>query len=222
MEMTPFQLAIYTATAAAAPGVKVIWSKQTRERPARPFIELETIDDISLNDQPEESQEDNPDSTSYADELLLHYKEHVETTVQFRVFTSAVTGNGKALAVAKRVRGFFGRAQTQQDLDPITVITRERVQDASFVLDTEYEGRAVMNMRFRSTDIDTDTAGTITSLEVQTILDEAAASLAGVPFSFASMPDFATLIETIVIPPDISPDSIQSTLVIGVPEVTSP
>jgi hypothetical protein len=168
--MAGFEDAIQARVKAALTfdGGHVIWANQTRDRPSRPFVELALLTDDDLSEQGEYSQEDNPDSTGNdGEEILLNVKHQVELTVQFRVFSSAVTGANRAFNLAKRVRDFFDRESTIEALGAIAVISRDNVQDASIVLETEHEGRAVFNIRFRVADIDTETATYIETVKVK-------------------------------------------------------
>lgn len=159
MDLASFQTAIQARTKAALSfdGGHCVWANQTRERPTRPFVELDILSSDDLSEQGEFSQADNPSPTDGA-EILLSVKHQLELTIQFRVFSSAVTGSSKAFNLAQTLRNFFDRESTIDALGAIAVVSRDAVQDISLVLETEHEGRAVFNIRFRVADVDTESA----------------------------------------------------------------
>jgi hypothetical protein len=172
MNLTDFQTAIQAQVKLATgfDNGHVIWAKQSRKRPSRPFIELDDLDDETTNFT-EDSVADAAVPTPGA-EIELTSKEHVEINVQVRVFSSDVTGSNNAFNVAKKIRAFFARESTTAALVDIALVSRDTVREASLVLETEYEGRAVLTLKFRVADLETETTTFIETATVETTIDQ--------------------------------------------------
>jgi hypothetical protein len=173
MNLASFQTAIQgvVKTATGYDGGHVIWANQTRDRPTRPFVELDII-----SSQATEYTEDSVSDTEgdpediEGEEVTLTTREHVDITVQIRVFSNAVVGSTKAFNVAQQIRTVFARESTQSVLDPIALIDRGGVRDFTTMLETEHEGRAVLDIRFRVAEVDTETTTFIETATVQTTI----------------------------------------------------
>lgn len=168
MTFEDFENAIQAQVVAATgfSGSKVVWANQTRDRPARPFVELSQLNEETTNFT-EQYQADTVGSPS-GEELTLYSKEHVEPTIQVRVFSNDVTGNDNAKNVAKKIRAYFGRDSTQVALGEIAVVNRGTVRDMSLVLETEHEGRAILDLKFRLSQIEEETTTYIQTVTVET------------------------------------------------------
>lgn len=168
MNLTTFQTAIQALvkTATGLDNNHVIWAKQTRKRPNRPFVELDDLDDTTT-EMTEDTVDDNP-SPAPGSEILLTSKEHNEINVQVRVFSSDVTGSNNAFNLAKTIRRFFGRESTTAGLGDIALVSRDVVRDATVVLETEYEGRAILTLHFRVADSDVESTTYIETATVKT------------------------------------------------------
>jgi hypothetical protein len=170
MNLTTFQTAIQ-ALVKSATGFDdghAIWANQTRKRPDRPFVELAHPEGASPFFS-EDSVDDTPSPTP-GNEITLTAKEHVEITVQVRVFSSAVVGSTNAFNLANAIRSFFSRESTTDALGEIALVARETVRDVSLVLETEHEGRAVFALTFRVANLDTETTTYIEHATVETTI----------------------------------------------------
>lgn len=150
-------------------GGHVIWADQTRTRPSRPFVELDYVSETTTNFL-EHTQEDTPGAPE-SEELTLNAREHLEPTVQMRVYSSAVVGNNSARNIARKIRAYFGRESVQSTLGDIALVNRNVVRDVSLVLETEHEGRAVIDMTFRVERIESETTTYIETAVVETTVE---------------------------------------------------
>lgn len=98
------------------------------------------------------------------DPILLKTTDRPEITVRVVAFTDSpkVGFISPAFSLLKQVRRKMGSESTADALDPITVLDRGNVTNATVVLETGYEGRAVLDLKFGS--IETETEG-INSIE---------------------------------------------------------
>lgn len=175
MTIQEFATAIQTVVASASglSGAKVIWEAPNVERPARPFIALSILDDANDELLPEESWIDNPTPTPPVapypsqDPLLLQTTDRPEITVRMTAFTDAPkTGAiSPAFALMKQVRRKMGMEATSQTLDPITVLSRGNVTNATVMLETGYEGRAVLDLKFGSIETESEGINTIETVK---------------------------------------------------------
>ena len=147
-------------------GSKVIWANQTRDRPTRPFVELAFLKEETTNFT-EQYQADTVGSPE-GEELTLYSKEHVEPTIQVRVFSNDVVGNNTARNIAKKIRAYLGRDSVQYALGAVAVVNRGTVRDISLVLETEHEGRAILDLKFRLSQIEEETVTYIQTVTVET------------------------------------------------------
>ncbi len=174
MKMDEFENAIAAAVIreSGLPTGKVIWAKQTRARPARPFIALTLMDDQGNNQHSEQSIAVNPDwdpdtDTENLDALLLSNVDHPDLTVQLIAYSTEATGSSRAFNILERVRVKLGSDRATTDLGTVAVVSRGTVRDVSDVLENEYEGRAVLAITFRVADVNVENAGIIETVEVE-------------------------------------------------------
>lgn len=137
--------------ATAFPGSKVIWANQTRTRPARPFVELYVTEDRT-HEHSEHAVRDNPAPLA-GQEIFIDLTDHRDLTVQMRAFSSEVTGSLKAMNVANQIRRYFHTEACQAGLGDIAVVDRGPIRDATLVLESEHEGRAILDIVFRLGDL---------------------------------------------------------------------
>lgn len=101
------------------------------------------------------------------DPLLLSTTDRPEIVVRVTAFTDAPkTGAiSPAFALLKKVRGKMGSELTADALDPITVLDRGNVTNVTIVLETGYEGRAVLDLKFGSIETETEGINTIETVK---------------------------------------------------------
>jgi len=168
MDLTAFQNAIQGLVKAAS-GTTTIWAKQTRKRPNRPFVELDDIDSDDASMLTDDSVTDTVSPTP-GHEITLTARGDTEITVQVRVFSSDITGSNNAFNLAQKIRSYFGRESATAALGDIALVERQTVRDATLVLETEHEGRAVFNLKFRVVDLETETTTYIEHAVVETTI----------------------------------------------------
>lgn len=177
MTIQEFAAAIQTAVVSASglSGSKVIWETPNVERPTRPFIELSILEDGNEELLPEESMIDNPSPTPPVapfpsqDLLLLQTTDRPEITVRMVAFADSpkIGAISPAFALLKQVRRKMGTEAVSETLDPITVLTRGNVTNATVVLETGYEGRAVLDLKFGSIETESEGINTIETVKTQ-------------------------------------------------------
>lgn len=177
MNLGTFEIALVTevkrATGLAAG--KVVWANQTRDRPIRPFVELAVLNSAAASSHAE-SGISNTSGAPAGEEITLTTTDHVDLTVQLRAFSSEVTGSDKAFNLLDKVRQHFGKesciAVLEGQAEAIAVVDRGTVNDATTVLETEYEGRAVLTLRLRVADVATEKSTYIDEVVTETTVNQ--------------------------------------------------
>lgn len=193
MTIDEFAAAIQTqiATGAGLDGSKVIWANPNVPRPARPFIELYILEDGGEQSLPEEDVIDNPDAdlnTGFLpmmlpqtldtelsqNPILLQTTDRPEITVRCTAFAAAPTTGAvsPAFTLLKSVRRNLGGELAADALDPITVLDRGNVQNTTVMLETGYEGRAVLDLIFGSIETESDGVNTIEEVVVEVTIKD--------------------------------------------------
>lgn len=177
MNLGAFEIALVNQVklASGLAAGKVIWANQTRDRPVRPFIELTVLSSEVASTHSESGVSNNPTPTA-GNEIILTTTDHVDIRVQMRAFSAEVTGSNKAFNLLDKVRQHFGKESCIETLsnlaESIAVVDREAVADATIVLETEHEGRAVWNVRLRVADVTTETTTYIQETVVETTVTQ--------------------------------------------------
>lgn len=150
MNWTNFEDAIQARVVAATglPGAKVIWENQNKARPLRPFIALR-IDDAESLGEAETKVTNNP-APSSGQEILLTTRSQNRVQLTVTCFTTSTSGDSSARAYLKKLQMYLSHPSCTATLnglaEPIGILTASSVQDASIVLETDIEGRAVMTV----------------------------------------------------------------------------
>jgi hypothetical protein len=71
------------------------------------------------------------------------------------------------MTILKRVRASLGGEIAADNLDPIVVLDRSSVRVASLMLETAYEGRAVLDLKFGTIETNSDPVGIIDTVKVE-------------------------------------------------------
>lgn len=183
MNLGAFEVALVTEVkrATGLASGKVIWANQTRDRPLRPFVELSVTSSRVNSSHSESSVADSVPSVAGA-EITVTTTDHLELTVQLRAFSSEVTGSSKAFNLLDKVRQHFGKESCIEVLEglpeSIAVVDRGIVQDATIVLETEYEGRAVSSLTLRVADVTSETTTFIQETVVETTVTQTSGDVA--------------------------------------------
>lgn len=165
-------LAVRIAAEAGLAAGKVIWADQARSRPARSFIELDYLDEAG-DEHSEQSVVPNPafdplTDTTNTQAIFLKNTDHTDIEIEVRAFT---TNPKDARKMLRDVRNKLGGERAQDALGEVALITRGNVRDLSTVLDNETEGRAVMALKFRLAETNSEDAGIIEIVEVETTIE---------------------------------------------------
>ncbi len=135
---------------------KVVWMHQTADRPDTDFIGLEHLgSEYEAPATPEIGQRDNPDSiTDDGEELILSALDTVNFGIRLHFYTKTATGAGSARARLAAVRGFLGCEKVTEELDESDIVLVEcgPVQALPAILETRFESRATLDVRFKTVD----------------------------------------------------------------------
>lgn len=160
--------------ATALPPGKVIWSNQTRNRPASPFIELDIVS-IDPDKSYDQVITDTPDPAPVGEEVTLTSRFTAGFTLAIRAYSKDVVGIGRASNLLAKVRQHFNRTQTLERLRTDTVylayIDGSPVLDSSELLEIEDESRASTSLRFSTGTTTTDRVTYIEKVTLNTTLD---------------------------------------------------
>lgn len=157
--------------AARATGIAtVIWARQNGPRPPLPFVELSVSADTSTGLADEERQRENETPTPGA-ELILETGGNDEFTITIEVFVDPDTDD--APARMRRVRRALSKDSEVNSFDAVglAVIDSGAIQDVSAMLDTEQEGRATFDVRFRYADSSEEPTTFIETVETTDEID---------------------------------------------------
>lgn len=140
---------------------RVYWADQTQVRPATadfPFFTLRR--DFGRTAGVDENRTRNNPSPVAGSEILFETFAHPDFTVTLQGFSKEVSGNSSAGAlVAKCARSLALEIQLDAfAADGIALIDVGPVQNLTALLDLRFEGRAALNVRFRTTDGASQTA----------------------------------------------------------------
>lgn len=134
------------------PSTSVIWNAQGRDRPVGSFISLAVSSlESEAPNTPQQSVDDNPASTgSDGIELIQKSEEPITFAVRVQYFKGTKTGNGSAWARLSTIVRYLSGENATNALDASLVTLAECgvVNDISTALETEYESRAVVDLRF--------------------------------------------------------------------------
>lgn len=152
------------AWVASASGIPAIWSHQSVARPELPFATLKH-DGGSSKGIPERDL--SYDSQAPAgQEITISTREHTEFAVSVQVFTADVVGDNAAPAILNRVRNALGlEGQVNAfAVQSLAMVDRGTVQNLTDLLETRFEGRASLDVRFRVSDGAADKTGYIATV----------------------------------------------------------
>lgn len=151
----------------AATGLFVIWTGQNNPRPSDDFAQLKLLDLPLPPGQPELVSSYNPAAPS-GQEIEFDWRVHGDFTVSINFFSAAVIGNTAARAVATAARNSMWLESNRAALAAVAVAVVEigTVRNLTALIDTRYEGRAQLDVRFRACDGASETTGYIATVNV--------------------------------------------------------
>lgn len=161
-------LQAWVTGATGIPGDRVVWAEQNGPRPARPFATLRLGNVISPGLTDEERCTVVEGGAPGAD-LRIETVAQQEIVITVETFTAATTGNGSALALLTRAKNALSKNSQIEAFDAagIAVVDRGTVQNLTALLDTEFEGRASLDVRIRFVDGAEDLTTWIATAEVR-------------------------------------------------------
>lgn len=149
-------------------GSKVIWEHQGRDRPTTELItlRLDGAEDTAPA-TPENRVTDNPAPTAGA-EILLTSSQQVDFDLVVTLYAGPKTGTGSAFARLNKVRAYLGRDDVVETLGAsgLALFAVGRVRSQPTILETEFESRATLTLRFRTVDGNEETTTYIETAEV--------------------------------------------------------
>jgi hypothetical protein len=141
-------------TAAVTPA-PVIWDRQARPQPGIPYLTLRlTMTGGVTGAVGEIHPEYAPDGPAGA-EVTLASIHHHEYSIRVQAFASTPReARSLVLAVHDRAYRESGKEALRVDDPPIALASCGAVQDLGALVDTDWQGRAVLDLAFRVADVD--------------------------------------------------------------------
>ena len=142
---------------------RVIWKNQSKNRPASAGAAVDhiAIQLLSLRGVGEDEVVQTQDlsrvgngSTTVGTEILHTVRADKEMTLSVQCYTTSVVGSAQALAVLSKVQTSLRLESVRSGLTTAGVcpIDAGSLEDITGILDTDYEGRAVLTCRFSVTE----------------------------------------------------------------------
>lgn len=162
----------WLADATGIPGNKCVWVMQDATRRAKPFATLMRDggqDEPGTNETRIRANLDaDPDTDDPPADLILQTVPQVEFTVSVQTFTDAVQGDTSAFRLLDIARNKLGQLSQLDAFETagVAVVDRGTVQNLSTILETQFEGRAALVVRFRVADMTEETIGQINTAPV--------------------------------------------------------
>lgn len=157
----------WVVAASGIPEDHVIYSTQNGPRPSAPFIELAFGDIMPLGavDAIEQTYDAGAVSGS---EITLTTIGQRELSVVLRAYTSTTFGGASARVLLSKLQTSLGVSSVRDTFHAagVTCFDRGAVQTIPAVLDTRWEGRAQLILRFYVVDTASESSGYITSVEL--------------------------------------------------------
>lgn len=143
------------AQASGYAGALVIWEGQNNPAPGVPFLSLFS-EDLPLIGHPEQSVTNNPTPTA-GQEILLKSKGLAEVEIHVRAFSPSVVSSASApsaRAVLLNLRQTLEAESMQANIEAagLTLASVGTVRNLPKVLETQYQGRATLTLKFRYAD----------------------------------------------------------------------
>ena len=140
--------------ASGLPATSVIWEHQNRDRPVAPFISLRLEDSNTIAQHTaEQTIRDNPAPVA-GQEILLG----IVKTIEFTLFVSVVTvPTAGSLSAFARLQAIRSMLETETIQDPffaagVSLWECGQIQNVPRILETQFEGRATLPLKFRCAD----------------------------------------------------------------------
>ncbi len=147
----------------AATGVTCIWAEQSGPQPRPPYCTLRIDGPRRLGGADELRQEAAGEDVR---QLVVGQR---ELTVQCQAFTAGTNGlaTARELLTKAQVRLSLPSVRDQLSEVGLTVIDEGNVQNVSTVLETKWQGRAALDVRFGCADSAHERAGSIETVEFE-------------------------------------------------------
>lgn len=145
---------------------KVIWADQPGNRPSAPYVTIRIGDLLAIGH--DSVTHDYDDEADAGEEITFTVRGTREFTVTVQTFTSATVNTGTA-------REYLSKVQTALSLPSvrsafaaagISAFDSGTLQNLSALRDAEFEGRAVLDVRFYVAEEVTEVTGYIATVEV--------------------------------------------------------
>lgn len=148
---------------------RVFWTAQNERPPTKDFAELREVGGVSIG-LAENSTRDNPGG-AVGEEIVLTSRQVTEIDVDVLVFTRHTVNRGSDLSAAGRVkalrRALEGEVNASvRDSRGIVFVEASKPQPLPRVLETQFEGRATISLKFRVDDRLEETTTYISTTEI--------------------------------------------------------
>jgi hypothetical protein len=136
-------------------GALVIWEGQNNPAPGVPYLSLFS-EDLPRIGSPEETVTDNPAPVS-GQEILLKSAGLAEVEIRVRAFTPGVVSTAAAKSARAVLLGMRQALEAESmtaaiEAAGLTLVSLGSVLNLPRVLETQYQGRATLTLRFRYAD----------------------------------------------------------------------
>lgn len=150
-------------------GLPVIWLDQTGPRLTTDFIGLSLAQGGSIGLPAERRQGDNPNPSGQGgDEVEIDIVQRLRLSLTIQAFTASVTGSACARAQLIKAQTAIEKPSRRAALRAAGLVLEDRgtVQNTSGLLQTRFEGRALLQMSFSATDLASEFTGYIATVNV--------------------------------------------------------
>ncbi len=145
---------ILTAASGLA-GTNVVWADTDRDRPVGDYMALRIDEDQHIG-TPENSVRDNPAPVA-GEEILLASKNVAEFEVAIQAFSALKVSTGAAPSARARLNALRSKLEGEAMVEVIeaaglALVDLGSVRNMPRVLETQYQGRATLVLKFRISD----------------------------------------------------------------------
>lgn len=137
-------------------GALVIWEGQDNPQPGSPFLSLFS-EDLPRVGQPEESVIDNPTPVA-GEEIILKSRGEAELEIRVRAFTPHVVSSSSVKSARAVLLGLRQALEAESmtaaiEAAGLALVSLGAVGNMPRVLETQYQGRATLTLKFRYADV---------------------------------------------------------------------
>jgi hypothetical protein len=151
------------------PNEKVLWARQKTSRPTRPFVTLLLSGPTRLGTG--DAREQSVDLSQAGQEVTIRRGGPRALTCSVQAFSASVIGDDTAVALLSRLQTALSRDDVRGALlaGGVAVYDEGSVEDLEALLDTEFEGRAALDLSLYAGDSTEEHSTYIARAEVENV-----------------------------------------------------